>query len=81
MEQAAARRQYEALHEARPFHDGTFTRWSTESTPATPYRFDEGVDIFVSETDLNPTDAFLTAPDPFAGLHDSDGGGLDGRAP
>lgn len=66
MEEAAARREYDRIHEARPWHNGRFENWTSERTSATPYRYDDGVEIGVAEVDLNPEDQFLTPPNPFA---------------
>ncbi len=60
MEEASARRRYSDLHGDRPWHDGTFTNWSSEATEATPYHFEDGVEVYVAETDLAPDDKFLT---------------------
>jgi hypothetical protein len=57
----AAERRYAQIHEDRPFHDGTEKRWSKTSGPSFPYHFQDGVTIYVSETDLNPKDKFLKA--------------------
>jgi len=59
MERAAADRRYRALHEDRPYHDGTFGHWSKEPSLSAPYRFDDGVTIWVASTDVNPDDDFL----------------------
>lgn len=55
----AANRQYDALHEAKPFHDGTFTVWTKERSEATPFHYRDGVTIWVSPDDLTPDDDFL----------------------
>jgi hypothetical protein len=62
MEKAAARRAYEALHKARPFHDGSFTRWAEEPSAAFPYHFLDGVNVWASPIDLAPDDDFTTNP-------------------
>lgn len=59
MERAAANRRYAALHEKRPFHDGTFKRWSENATPSTPYHYGDGVTIWAASHDVNPDDNFL----------------------
>lgn len=66
MEESAARREYDRIHEARPWHDGTFAKWSSERTSATPYRYDDGVEISVAQVDLNPGDEFLKPTNLFA---------------
>lgn len=59
MEQAAAEARYDLLHKERPFHDGTFKKWSKERTAEFPCHFRDGVEIWVSDSDLNPHDHFL----------------------
>jgi len=79
MELAAADRIYRKLHEALPFHDGTFTDWVKDPDSEHPYHFMDGVRLYVAETDLNPDDHFLSpqrAEDP-----DDSEGGDDGRTP
>lgn len=63
MERASAQRIYDALHEARPWHDGSFQRWSSERSKAFPFHHSDGVTITVADEDLNPDDHFLSAPD------------------
>ncbi|RNL66239.1 hypothetical protein EFK50_01025 [Nocardioides marmoriginsengisoli] len=77
MNEAAAKRRYEALHKERPFHNGDFRNWSAEATPATPFHYLDGVDISVAEVDLNPTDDFLNARRVFGNHDSSDGEGGD----
>lgn len=62
MESAAANRAYDALHEDRPFHDGTHTMWAKEASPDTPYHARDGVTVWVTPADLSPDDTFLTDP-------------------
>ena len=59
-ERAAAAALWAQMHAERPYHDGTESLFSEKRTRATPYRYDEGVTLFVSEVDLNPDDQFLT---------------------
>jgi hypothetical protein len=70
MEQAAADRRYSALHEDLPFHDGEFKHWSKHASLDTPYHYQDGVNIWVADADLNPDDNFLGATVP----PDADGG-------
>lgn len=63
MERRSAERAYARIHEERPFHDGFFKNWSEKPTDMAPYHFMDGVKIIVAETDLNPDDHFLRAPD------------------
>lgn len=70
MELAAADRRYKALHEKLPFHDGTFESWAKEASASHPYNFMDGVRLYVAETDVNPSDDFLSpqrATDPEGG--------------
>ena len=60
MEAAAANRRYDALHEAKPYHDGAFGGWSKEATPAAPYHYRDGVTVLVAREDHNPDDDFLS---------------------
>lgn len=59
MARTAARRQYEALHEQAPWHNGTFEHWAKERSDNHPFRYDDGVTIGVSRHDLTPDDMFL----------------------
>lgn len=59
MQREAAHERYRRLHEARPWHDGTFKKWHKEPSLDFPYRYDMGVTIDVTETDENPDDDFL----------------------
>lgn len=61
MEQKAAQWLYAHLHEALPFHDGTFRSWAKVRSRSHPYHFADGVRITVATTDLTPDDDFLTA--------------------
>lgn len=60
MEREAANAKYARLHEKAEWHDGTFKNWAAKPSAEFPYKYDWGVTIGVSETDLRPTDAFLT---------------------
>ncbi len=60
MEEAAANRGYDKLHEALPYHDGTFTSWAKEHSPSHPYHARDGVRIWVAPEDLSPDDKFLS---------------------
>ncbi len=55
-----AQRVYADLHEKEPYHDGSFGHWSETASEATPYRYDDGVSIYVAPFDLNPDENFLT---------------------
>lgn len=60
MEVQAANRRYDELHEDRPYHDGSFTRWAKEPSRQTPYHYRDGVSVWVAPVDLSPDDNFLT---------------------
>lgn len=60
MDLAAADRQYAALHEDAPWHDGTFTSWVEERDAGHPYHYSDGVRIWVSDVDYSPGDDFLS---------------------
>lgn len=60
MSNLAARRKYDDLHQDRPFHDGTFTSWAKEADRDHPFRYDDGVTVWVSSEDLTPDDDFLS---------------------
>lgn len=59
MAHRAAARAYEEKHKAQPFHDGTFTHWAKEYGPMTPFHYDDGVTVWVSEDNLTPDDDFI----------------------
>ncbi len=60
MQLAGANALYNDLHEAAPYHDGTFKSWSKERTEAHPFHYRDGVRIWMAETDVNPDDDFLS---------------------
>lgn len=62
MQHKAAERIYEHLHEDAKFHDGSFASWSKEFSTRTPYRYDDGVQIWMAEVDVQPWDDFLSNP-------------------
>lgn len=62
MANAAANWEYDEQHKARPFHDGTFTRWSAKQSRRFPYHYRDGVTVWVSTDDLTPDDDFLGGP-------------------
>lgn len=51
---AAANAIYEERHRERPFHDGTFSNWSSKRSSTHPFHFRDGVRIWVSKWDLTP---------------------------
>ena len=58
-QQAAAERLYALLHEDKPFHDGSFTKWAKEPSRGFPFHYLDGVSIWLSPVELNPDDDFL----------------------
>lgn len=67
MAEAAANARYDQLHEAKPYHDGTFNLWSKDRSPLFPFHYRDGVTIWVSPDDLTPEDDFLDdGPAPLA---------------
>ncbi len=58
--QKVAERKWRELNEPMPWHDGTGRGWQKDYSPATPYRYDDGVTISVHPTDLSPGDEFQT---------------------
>lgn len=50
---------YARMHEAKPFHDGTGAIWAESPSWITPFHFQDGVRIYLAETDENPDDDFL----------------------
>lgn len=59
MQEKAAQRRWEILHQERPYHDGSFESWSKEPSLSHPFKYDDGVMIWVSKDDLSPDDDFL----------------------
>lgn len=66
MELQAARARYDERHAKMQFHDGTFpadlSLWAEKRSASHPYKYDEGVTIFMWGADLAPHDHFLTGP-------------------
>ena len=54
-------RLYDDLHESngRVWHDGTETIWAKEFSRLTPWRYRDGVTIWLSKEDHSPGDDFL----------------------
>lgn len=52
-----------ALHQQKPWHDGKFKLWMADQSEFTPYRYDAGVIIGVSDRDEHPGDDFLARPE------------------
>lgn len=56
----AAQRTYDEIHKDRPFHDGMERIWSDKWSELTPFRYDDGVTIWMSPVEINPDDDFLS---------------------
>lgn len=59
MELAAAQWRYGQMHEDKPYHSGDFSSWSEKRSLSHPYRYDDGVNLWIADADLNPHDHFL----------------------
>lgn len=57
---AGAQAQWDALHKDRPYHDGSFTSWAEDRSPAHPYHYNDGVSIYIAAEDVAPDDEFLS---------------------
>lgn len=40
--------RYDEIHEELPYHDGTFTGWSSKRDKRHPYHYRDGVTLWVS---------------------------------
>lgn len=60
MERESASAAYAALHEDKPWHDGSFKSWAKERSASHPIKFDMGVSIGVDSVDRAPWDKFTT---------------------
>lgn len=63
MAQEAFDARYAALHQAQPFHDGSFSSWAKERSDSHPYHFAAGVLVGVADRDVTPWDDFATEVD------------------
>lgn len=78
MERMAAEAAYEALHEKRPWHNGTFTSWADKRSASHPYHFKHGVTIGVADHDVTPWDSKWTTQESASPVPPSSpGSGLD----
>ena len=59
MQTAGATRLYALRHKDKPYHDGWFQSWAEEPSASHPYRYDDGVSIWLASVDLSPDDDFL----------------------
>lgn len=57
-----AKRLFDAVHKAQPWHDGTYTIRSEKFSKLTPFRYDDGHRFYLAEWDENPDDDFTTNP-------------------
>lgn len=73
MAEASANRRYDALHENRPYHNGTFGEW--RERPDTDHLFSarDGVTITVAEYDPTPGEDFLNPAPPVTAEEVDDG--------
>lgn len=60
MEREAAESAYDALHEDRPYHDGTFRSWVKDRSRSHPHHYRDGVTVYVTPVDHAPWDEFTT---------------------
>lgn len=65
MEAAAADAAFRALHEKRPWHDGTFADWAETQDADHPYHFTFGTKVWVTETDLGLGGKFTSHVNPY----------------
>lgn len=63
MARAGFQAAYDALHEERGYHDGTFTDWARKRSQYHPYAANEGVTIGSALENLTPHDEFNTKVD------------------
>lgn len=73
MQEQAANARFQRLHEARPWHDGTFTSWAEKPDEEHPYHFTHGTTVWVAETDHGYGGDFLTDESPRLNGGDPDG--------
>lgn len=63
MEERSAQTRFDEIHKDRPWHDGSFPEdraaWSDKRTAETPFRYDWGARVFVTDTDLDMGGDFL----------------------
>lgn len=60
MDLMAAERKWAALHDAMPYHDGSFKSWVKERSDSHPFHYTDGVRLWVSDVDYTPDDDFLS---------------------
>lgn len=51
MVEESARAEYARLHEKRPWHDGSFSKWSEEPSATFRFHFQHGTHIWAADTD------------------------------
>lgn len=60
MQLKGAERLYGLLHEEQPFHDGSFRSWAKSPSTSHPFHYLDGVSIWLSPTELDADDDFLS---------------------
>ena len=63
---------YDLIHHDRPYHDGSFERWSANASRDFPFHYADGVRIRLAPTDENPDDQFLGGEIPESVLEPGD---------
>lgn len=59
MQKLAAQRRFNRLHSEKPWHDGSMTNWTEKPTDETPFNYEDGTAIWLSERDLGLGGDFL----------------------
>ena len=72
MQLEAAKRRFAALHEVRPYHDGTMTVWMEKPSRMTPFHYADGVSIFLAPEELGLGGDFLKWDESVAEQPDGD---------
>lgn len=75
MEAAAANDLYDELHQALPWHDGTFNDWQAKRSESAPYHYRAGVTVWVAAVDLDPEGTYFQRDDQGEAVSD------DGHSP
>lgn len=60
MNEQAAQARWQRLHEAKPWHDGTFESWREKPDDEHPFHFSHGTNVWVAETDHGYGGEFLS---------------------
>lgn len=59
MQEKAAQRWFEEIHRDKPFHDGSFDRWSEKWSPGFPFHYSDGTTVWISKEELGLGGDFL----------------------